>query len=174
MTGKTDAPPPLPHETLDRVCRLARFEGRSLLILAGAFSLLAAYQRDGVGAFAGCLAAAVGVAELNGVNRLRQISLSGLSWIVGSQIALLLTIVTYAILRATRFDPVATAQLVNAETRAEFAALGLREEQIIPMLEKSYIGLYVTIGLISVVYQGGMALYYHRRRATIRRALEDV
>lgn len=174
MTGKTDAPPPLPHEILDRVCRLARFEGRSLLIVAGLFSLLAAYQRDGVGAFAGCLAAAAGVVELNGVNRLRQASLSGLSSIVGSQIALLLTVVTYAILRATSFDPAAVAQLVNAETRAEFAALGLREEQIVPMLKKSYLGLYVTVGLVSVVYQGGMALYYHRRRDAIRRALEDV
>ena len=42
------------------------------------------------------------------------------------------------------------------------------------MLEKSYIGLYVTVALVSVVYQGGMALYYHRRREAIRRALEDV
>lgn len=174
MTGKTDAPPPLPHETLDRVCRLAGFEGRSLLILSGLFSLLAAYQRDGIGAFAGIFAAAAGVIELNGVNRLRQGSLSGLSWIVRSQIVLLLTVLTYAVLRATSFDAAAVASLINAETRAEFAALGLREDQILPMLEKSYVGLYVTVGLISVVYQGGMALYYHRRREAIRRALEDV
>ena len=174
MTGKTDAPPPLPHEIFDRVCRLARFEGRSLLILAGLFSLLAAYQRDGIGAFAGCLAAAVGVVELNGVNRLRQASISGLSWIVGSQIALLFTVLTYAILRATTFDPTAVARVLTTETRAEFAELGLREDQILPMLEKSYVGLYVTIGLVSVVYQGAMALYYHRRRDAVRRALENV
>jgi hypothetical protein len=174
MTGKTDAPPPLPHETLDRVCRLARFEGRSLLVLAGLFSLLAAYQRDGIGAVAGCLAAAVGVIELNGVNRLRQASVSGLSWIIGSQIALLLTVLAYAILRATTFDPVTVARLITTETRAEFAELGLREDQILPMLEKSYVGVYVTVALVSVVYQGGMALYYHRRRDAVRRALEDV
>jgi hypothetical protein len=42
------------------------------------------------------------------------------------------------------------------------------------MLEKSYVGLYATIGLVSVVYQGAMALYYHRRRDAVRRALEDV
>jgi hypothetical protein len=174
MTGKTDAPPPLPHETLDRVCRLARFEGRSLLVLAGLFSLLAAYQRDGIGAVAGCLAAAVGVIELNGVNRLRQASVSGLSWIIGSQIALLLTVLAYAILRATTFDPDTVARLITTETRAEFAELGLREDQILPMLEKSYVGVYVTVALVSVVYQGGMALYYHRRRDAVRRALEDV
>lgn len=174
MTGKTDAPPPLPHETLDRVCRLARFEGRSLLVLAGLFSLLAAYQRDGIGAVAGCLAAAVGVIELNGVNRLRQASVSGLSWIIGSQIALLLTVLAYAILRATTFDPDTVARLITTETRAEFAELGLREDQILPMLEKSYVGVYVTVALVSVVYQGGMALYYRRRRDAVRRALEDV
>ncbi len=174
MTGKTDAPPPLPHEILDRVCRLARFEGRSLLLLAGFFSLLAAYQSDGIGAFVGCLAAAVGVIELNGVNRLRQASLSGLSWIIGSQIALLATLLTYCVLRITSFDPVAAAQLINAEVRAEFAALGLREDQILPMLKKSYVGLYVIVALISVVYQGGMAVYYHRRRDSVRRALEDI
>lgn len=173
MTGKTDAPPPLPYEILDRVCRLARFEGRSLLILAGFFSLIAAYQSDGIGAFVGCLAAAVGVIELNGVNRLRQASLSGLSWIVWSQIALLLTILAYCVLRLTSFDPEAAALLINAEVRAEFAELGLREDQILPMLKKSYVGLYVTVGLVSVVYQGGMAVYYHRRREAIRRALEE-
>ena len=65
-------------------------------------------------------------------------------------------------------------QLLNAEARAEFAALGLSEEQIVPMLRRSYIGLYVMVGLVSLVYQGGMALYYHRRRDSIRRALEDI
>lgn len=143
-------------------------------MLAGLFSLLAAYQRDGIGAVAGCLAAAVGVIELNGVNRLRQASVSGLSWIIGSQIALLLTVLAYAILRATTFDPDTVARLITTETRAEFAELGLREDQILPMLEKSYVGVYVTVALVSVVYQGGMALYYHRRRDAVRRALEDV
>jgi hypothetical protein len=108
------------------------------------------------------------------VNRLRQASISGLSWIVGSQIALLFTVLTYAILRATTFDPTAVARVLTTETRAEFAELGLREDQILPMLEKSYVGLYVTIGLVSVVYQGAMALYYHRRRDAVRRALENV
>lgn len=173
MAGKKDTPPPLPHEILERVCRLARFEGRSILILSGVFAVLAALNRDVTGALAGCLAAGTGALELNGVNRLRQSDASGLDWLVRSQLLLLATVLFYAGARIAQFDPSLLQQVINSETRAEFSDLGLTEEQILPLLERGYRTLYVTVAIVTFFYQGAMALYYHRRRDAIQTALAE-
>ena len=53
-------PPLLPAETLVRVLRLAKFDGLSVLLIAGVFALLAATAGDFSGALVGLLAAGAG------------------------------------------------------------------------------------------------------------------
>jgi hypothetical protein len=171
MSGKTDAPPPLPQDVLRRVCRLARFEGGSLLGLAGFFAVLAAVGRDFPGAIAGCLAAGAGALELRAVSRIESGDERGVSGLVHSQMALLAVILAYCLARLWMFDPAALEAMLTLDRRQELAALGLTDEQFRPVLEQGYRALYLTVAVVSLAYQGGMALYYHRKGDELRLAM---
>jgi hypothetical protein len=172
MSGKTDAPPPLPQEVLRRVCRLASFEGSALLGLSGFFAVVAAVGHDIPGAIAGCLAAGAGILELQAVARLEKGDERGISGLVRSQVALLAIIIGYCAARLWLFDPAAVEAMLSLERRQELAALGLTDEQFRPVLEQGYRALYLTLAVVSIAYQGGMALYYHRKGSEVRLALE--
>jgi hypothetical protein len=173
MAGKTDLPPPLPADVLERVLRIAGTDGRMLLIVAGAFALLSAINQQGLGAAAGCLAAGCGALELNGASRLRQGDLRGLAWLVRSQLLLLAVIVGYAIARIQTFDAELMRSLLTDDMVKTFAEAGVGEDQILPMVEAVYGFMYGVVAFVSLIYQGGLALYYRRKAAAVAAALDE-
>ncbi|HXN35586.1 MAG TPA: hypothetical protein VN877_05410, partial [Opitutaceae bacterium] len=64
-------PPKLVSVTLRNVLRVARFDGVSVLVLAGFFALVSAASGDVSGAAFGLLIAAAGAVELHGMGLLR-------------------------------------------------------------------------------------------------------
>src|SRR5690606_6677631 len=95
MAGKSDNPPPLPQAVYERVMLVSAVEGRITMALASVFALMAAANRDVVGAVAGCIAAGAGAMEIHGGLRLRAFDLRGMDWLVRSQMLLLVTILSY-------------------------------------------------------------------------------
>lgn len=172
MRGLFIAPPPLPAEVLARVLRLATVDGRVLLIVAGIFAVLSALGGDRLGAVVGCLAAGAGAVELHGVGRLRLGDAGGMTWLVRSQLALLAVVFLYVMARLMSFDPVLMQTLLTPERTESFRLAGLTDEEIMPLVETVYRMTYGAVALASLVYQGGMAWYYHSRRETVRTALE--
>jgi len=173
MAGKYDTPPPLPRETLARVLRVATIDGRLLLFIAGTCAVFAAYVGDLPGAVVGCCAAGTGALELNGVNRLRASVAEGVEHLIRSQELLLGIVLLYAGYQLANFNPEVLLASVTPAMRSKFRELGLNSDQYLPLLKQSYQAFYVTFGIVSIFYQGGLALYYRRSRATIRRALDD-
>jgi hypothetical protein len=144
-----------------------------MLILSGAFAVLAALNRDLTGALAGCFAAGAGAVELHGTQRLEESDPEGVSWLIRAQLLLLGTVLLYASARILQFDPVELQRILTPEAKKEFVTLGLSDEQIQPMLAQGYRTLYTTVAIVTLLYQGGMALYYHRRREAIQIALAE-
>jgi hypothetical protein len=173
MAGKTDLPPPLPVDTLERVIRLARTDGRLLLVIAGLFAAMSAMGLQQIGAIAGCLAAGCGALEVHGANLLRQGDPRGLRWLVRSQLALLAVIAGYVVARLLTFDPELMRSLITDEMRTTFAQAGIQEEDILPMVKAVYQFMYGAVAFVSLLYQGGMALYYRRKAPAVEAALED-
>ena len=62
------APPLLPEETLFRVLRLARFNGLSVLGIAGFFAVISAAAQDVPGALVGVLVAGSRVSRMRPVS----------------------------------------------------------------------------------------------------------
>lgn len=144
-----------------------------MLILSGAFAVLAALNRDLTGALAGCFAAGAGAVELHGTHRLEESDPEGVSWLIRAQLLLLGTVLLYASARILQFDPAELQRILTPEAKKEFVTLGLSDEQILPMLAQGYRTLYTTVAIVTLLYQGGMALYYHRRRGAIQIALAE-
>jgi hypothetical protein len=163
-------PPLLPEETLVRVLRLAKFDGMGSLVLGTVFALMAAGAQEVPYATIGLLAAGAGAIELHGASLLREGDERGMNWLVASQPFLLLVIWSYCGLRVVNFAPPPVP-----EGMREFAALGAAQWGL---TVEGYLRLVNTItvavlALVALFYQGGMTLYYLRRRRPVTQALVD-
>lgn len=161
-------PPLLPEVTLARVYRLARVDGTGVLVVAGFFAFVSAGSGDYLGAMVGLLVAGAGALELHGAALLRQAEERGITWLVGSQFFLLLSILGYCGVRLLHLElpPVPDELRPVLETSAAQIGLGVEE-----YLERVYrLGLW-TVALVSLLYQGGMMLYYLRHSDAVYRAL---
>jgi len=168
-------PPLLPSELLRRTLRTARFDGGSVLFLSGLFALASASGQDGVGTVVGLLAAGAGAIELHGSQLVQMGDLRGMRWLVLSQLCLLVTVLGYVAWKLDHVDlslwRMIWTHLGADQKQQQLAAAGLSEEDY---LQAMYATCYHLIALLTIPYQGGMAIYYLRRRAAVTAALAEV
>ncbi len=173
-------PPPLPGAILKRVILVASVDGRLLLITLGAMAVMLAMGGNVSGALVCVFAAGAGAMELHGASLLGGGDPRGLNWLVRAQLLLMMLILLFCGWQLLHFDAVFYAKHAdamfdqmpdwykemlnhNGMTRADF-----------PLLMKAgYMMTYATAGFATVVYQGLLALYYHRRRPPVEIALGD-
>jgi hypothetical protein len=169
-------PPLLPDQVLVRVHGLARRNGWSIVLVSGLAALMSAAGRDPLNAFLGLLAAGCGAMEVHGAGLLRYGDERGTKWLIRAELFLLLVILAYCAIRLVHPN--------LAEMRAAFHASlelpGMREKwqeiERLGMTEDLYVNLMnrlvaVVFAFVSIIYQGGMALYYARRRNAVTLAL---
>jgi hypothetical protein len=165
----TSLPPLLPEEVLTRVFRLARLDGLSVLLVATTFAIIAALARDVTGAMAGLLVAGAGASELHGTSMLRVGDARGMSWLVGSQLCLLVSILAYVGVRLSLFELPPVPEDMKKFVEFSASQVGMTGDQYLRFVHR--VALWIVAGL-SILYQGGMAWYYLRHRAAVARALE--
>ncbi len=166
-------PPPLPSEVLRRVLIVSRFDGISVLAVAGGCALISAAAHDLTGAVVGLIVAGAGAIELHGAALLRHGAERGMKWLVGSQLFLMAAILGYVAFRLASPDTAALQKLVTPEIADQIQQAGMTVEQFIT--GKLHL-VYFAVAAATVLYQGGMSVYYLRRRAAVAQALleEDV
>jgi hypothetical protein len=164
------APPLLPAETLERVSRLARFDGLAALVLGGMFALTAAAGREVPFAVIGLLAAGAGAIELHGLALMHRGSARGMDWIIASQPLLLAVVLAYCALRLWILELPAIPEALAPAFEASAAQWGLSLAEYQRVLNRLAVGAVAVMGL---GFQGGMLVYYLRRRHAVRRALEE-
>jgi hypothetical protein len=166
-------PPILPSETLRRVTRVARFDGLSVLIVAGGFALLSAASRDVSGAVIGLLVAAAGAIELHGATLLRS-GRDGMRWLVSSQLYLMAVILGYAGFRLLKPDVAWMLPYVTGEAAEPILQAAQQQGMTVEQLLIGAMGMfYLLVAVLTLVYQGGMTVYYLRRRRAVEAALQE-
>lgn len=163
-------PPLLPEEILNRVLRIARVDGLAVTIFGGIYALMSATAGFSVGAVLGLLAAGAGAIELHGATLLRHHQPRGITWLVASQPLLLGVIWVYC---ATRWfvlelppipDDLQPLLTLSAEQ------WGMSVEEYIRFVNRL---TCVIVAVVSAAYQGGMTIYYLRRRHGVLRAVGE-
>ncbi len=178
-------PPPLPSEVLARVLRVSGIDGYTLVFIAGGFGLISASCGDGLGALTGGLAAGAGLLELQGRRRLRAGDSGGVSWLVRSQLMLLTVILLYIVYQLRTFDAqslldslektLATAQRsLGLEPTPLASTFDLTSQQLKTLTIQTVSVSYMATGVASILFQGGLALYYQRRAQVIGKALRKI
>ena len=161
-------PPLLPDETLQRVLRLARADGLGVLIVATFFALTSAAIGDLTGAVVWLLVGGAGASELHGGVLLRGGEARGLSWIVASQFLLLFVVAVHCALRLSHYDATLMREALTPEMKATVAQAEIKEEDFLRLV---YNTTYTAIAGVTLLYKGGLALYFHRRRQAVAAAL---
>lgn len=165
----TRIPPLLPEETLARVLRVARFDGMGVLTFAGFFAILSAVAGDRLGAMIGLLIAAAGAIELHGATLLMHGQRRGMSWLVGSQVYLMVAILGYCEYRLHNVDLTVLRAAMTAELKTMLAEQGWGVDQFLRTFNRV---LFAAVAILTIAYQGGMIIYYARRRRVVTQALE--
>lgn len=163
-------PPLLPEETLHRVLRVANIDGLSVLLIASVLALAAAASGDYRGAAIGLLVAAAGAIELHGAGLVRAGERRGMQWLVASQPYLLLVLLGYCLLRLTNFDISLLRTAMTDDMRETIRQAGYTVDAFLRLV---YRLTYLTLAFTTVIYQGGMTIYYLRRRGAVEAALEE-
>ena len=163
-------PPLLPEETLLRVLRLARFDGMGVMMLGGLFALFAATARDFPFAAIGLLASGAGAIELHGTGLLRQGDPRGMRWLIVSQPYLLLVILCYCALRLWLLELPPVPESFKNRFAMSARQWGMTVEEYQQALNRITV---VAVAIAAVGFQGGMMIYYLRRRAPVYRALSE-
>jgi hypothetical protein len=163
-------PPLLPEEAFARVLRLARFDGLGVLFVAGLFAILSALAGDRAGAIIGLLIAGAGAIELHGATLLVHGQSRGMRWLVISQLYLMVTILGYCEYRVLNVDLSLLRAAVTSEMKAQITSVGWTVDEFVQF---AYRLTWFVLAVVTVLYQGGMAIYYVRRRKAVARALHD-
>jgi hypothetical protein len=161
-------PPLLPQETLERVLRLARLDGTSVLVLGAVFAIMMAAGGERAFAVIGLLAAGAGALELHGAGLLRSGEPRGMRWLMASQPFLLLVIYGYCTLRLTHFEMPPVPERFQEALQQSAQQFGLTLEEYFRMVNR--LTAQIVAG-VATLYQGWMLVYYVRRRRAVERAL---
>jgi hypothetical protein len=117
------------------------------------------------------LVTAAGVLDLRGRARLIRGEQSSLALLVRAQLLILGVIWLYSFENLIAFDQTALMAAVTPEMRSALSQAGVSLSDLEPLVKPVYFGLYLTVIGVTLLFQGGLALYYQSRKARVALAL---
>jgi type IV secretory pathway TrbD component len=172
------APAPNPVRKLHRVINVARADSMAVLFCSGASLVISILQANWVFAIFSVLAIVAGLMERQGARLLDDGFAAGIAWLPGSQGVLFTVVIGYVAWRWKHFDPsaywaeipVAAQQKILDQMRAS----GLDPEADREPLLRVMNGLMCfTLGVVTLLYQGGLALWYRLQQHYVLAALQN-
>ena len=120
---------------------------------------------------AGVLAAGWGLAEIHGADKLRNGDPRGIDWMIWSQLGLMMTVFIYAGWMMTHLDAVELLNrmppLARENLEDKFEAAGLPLDEMPAVFRSMSTLVYSLVALLTFVFQGMMARFYHRSRPAV-------
>jgi hypothetical protein len=160
-----------PEEILHRVLKVSRLDGWSVAIFAGGCGLASLVFGDPVGFSVGLFVALGGALEVRGHHLLKHGHADGMRWLVRSQLVVLGTIWVYAARQLLSFDLSIVREMATPDMRTALSEPGLTLDDILPLVRRASYLLWGSVMAVTLIYQGGLALYYRRRTAAVVQAL---
>jgi hypothetical protein len=168
-------PEPTPaQKALKRVRAIARVNGWSIAIFGGLSVLLALALGDVSSMAIGVLVAVAGAMEIRGGRKLGRRDPEGMKLLVRSQMFLLAIILVYCATRLGSFDAETMMGNVTPDMEALLKESGITRAEILPLVRLVFYAVYLTVAVVCLFYQGGMAIYYRRKTRLVTAALQEL
>ena len=160
-----------PEQALEKVLKISRRNGGSVVVFAGLCTFLTVLLGDWTGVFVGSLVVASGIMELQGNRMLRRGEADGMRWLIRAQFFLLSVIFVYAVTRLVSYSRELGMESFSPDMRDVLKQLDLKPDDILPLVRKIVWAFYGSVILATGLYQGGLAFFYNRRKAFVEQAL---
>jgi hypothetical protein len=180
----TTAPVTPQAKALKWVLRLSALDGWGVSTIAGLSLLLTLMSGELMGLVVSALVLAGGVTELRGRSALkRKDAATGMKLLVRAQLIILTVLLVYCARCLGSFDagyvrdeviPEANQRLLLflGMSLSDFLAeSGMTVEELIPLVHRMFIAIYVTVAALTLLFQGGLALFYRSRTQRVTEAL---
>lgn len=161
------AAPSLEEKTYRRVLFLSALDGWSIVIVAGLSALVSLAFVSPTGIVVSLLALVTGTMELRGRARLVRRDASGMRLLVRAQLILLSVILVYCAKNLGSFDAETTMGNLTPDMAAALNEAGLTQADILPLVRLTFYATYTILAVVSLVFQGGLTLYYRSRTARV-------
>jgi hypothetical protein len=109
--------------------------------------------------------------EVRGHLMLKRNNIGGMRWLVASQLAVLAVIWAYAISRLLSYDDRMVREVITPKMLMSLNELGLTLADILPLVRRIVDLLYGSVLATTLIYQGGMALFYRHCTPAVNTAL---
>ncbi|MFT6399053.1 MAG: hypothetical protein ACJAYU_003816 [Bradymonadia bacterium] len=159
---------PTERPTLRRVLRISRLNGLSIVFIAGASTVLSVLFGDWLGAVVAGAVTAAGWSGLRGNKRLRAGDDTGMALLWKSEAALLAIIWLYCGAQLVLVRIHGGADILSEDVMALLGASGLSAGDVVPLVQMMLTATYAILLAVTLVYQGGLCVYYRRRVETVR------
>ena len=178
-------PPVTPQaKALKGVLRLSNLDGWSVVVIAGLSFLLTLVTWELLGLAVSALVLTGGVMELRGRRALqRRDAETGMRLLVRAQLLIVTVILVYCARCLGSFDAGYLKDEVIPEANQMLQAVlginlndfladsGMTVDDLVPLAHRAFLLLYGTVALVSLLFQGGLALYYRSRTKLVTEAL---
>ena len=170
-----------PEETLRRVLKVSRLNGWSVAIFAAFCVLVALVFVNPEGIFVSTIVLASGAMEVWGNRMLHRRKADGMKWLIRAQFLLLGVIAVYAVESAASFDADGFQQRVQ-EVRKIVTSFDINLDDVLRQygIDPAKVGIfaqklnwliYGSVMLTTLLYQGGLALFYRHRIEAVEAAI---
>ena len=157
--------------SLQRVLTVSRLNGWSVIVISSLGSLLALAIGDLLSALIGLLVFSAGLMEVRGHRQLQQRDPAGLILLVRSQLFLLAVMLVYCAGRLGSFDADTALASLTPDMEVILAEAGLDKSSLLPLVRSAFFALYSAVAAITLIYQGGLALFYRSKIKPVTEAL---
>ena len=166
------APEPTPQDkALKRVLLVSAIDGWSVTVIASLGVLLTLIIGDWLGTGIGLLVLAAGGLELRGRRQIMRRDSDGLKQLVRAQLFLLAVILVYCTGRLGSFDADTAMANLTPDMEALLKEAGLERADILPLVRIAFITTYGLVAFLSLLFQGGLILYYRSKTRLVTEAL---
>ena len=152
-----------PRKIRRRVLLISGLNGWSIIIAAGFFAVISLLLGDGLGFLVGAAVLVSPWMELKARARLQQERAGARQWYLWSQVCLFGVIVVYSVSQLLSLYFTAGTEALPPDVRqALHQLLQLDERALNDLMGQIYLAVYVLVILASLLYQGGLFLFYRR------------
>ena len=178
-------PPVTPQaKALKGVLRLSALDSWGIVVIGGLSLLLTLASFELMGIMVSALVLAGGVIEMRGRNALkRRDAATGMKLLVRAQLLILTVLLVYCARCLGSFDagyvrdeliPEANQMLLATLgiTLSDFLAeSGMTVDELVAKVHLTFVLIYGSVAVLTLLFQGGLALYYRKRTQLVTEAL---
>lgn len=179
MKDMTDS---LPKPTLRRVLALSLMDGCCMTIFSGFCTSLSLWLGEWSGAGVGAVVMSCGITTLCSRKRLMRGDARGMVWLLRAQLVVLAIVFLYVMENLLGYDSAEVNQrLLDLQSNSSLGGIlfslleqyGISVSALEPILKPLYFAVYLLVMGGTLLFQGGLALFYKTRRGQVTAELAE-